>query len=383
MKKRLSPLLLSLFLLPLCSSLQASEPLKEFTPKALWPDDRGVHINAHGGGLLEDGGIYYWFGEHKIAGKAGNNAEVGVHCYSSKDLYNWKDEGIALKVEEAPDHPITRGCILERPKVIFNKKTGKYVMWFHLELKNKGYSSAYAGTAVSDKPAGPYTFVRAGRVNPGKWPVNMPESEKTLEKAPEAPRLNSSAFPPGTNEYAFLKRDFKQGQMSRDMTLFVDDDGKAYHIYSSEENGTTHIAELSDDYLSHSGKYVRAFPGRFMEAPAICKKDGKYYFIASGCTGWAPNTARSAVADSILGPWTEQGNPCTGPDAHTTFRGQSTYILKAPGSRNDYIFMADQWTPDNAIDGRYIWLPIEFDGDRMKIQWREKWSLNDLKENSK
>lgn len=72
--------------------------------------------------------------------------------------------------------------------------------------------------------------------------------------------------------------------MSRDMTLFVDDDGKAYHIYSSEENLTLHIAELTDDYLQHSGRYIRIFPGGHNEAPALFKKDNMYWMITSGCT---------------------------------------------------------------------------------------------------
>lgn len=266
---------------------QADQPAahESIRPGELWTDDKGVHINAHGFGLLQVGNTYYWYGEHKIAGDAGNRAEVGVHCYSSKDLYNWKDEGIALKVDEKKGSPIEKGCILERPKVVFNKKTGKYVMWFHLELKGRGYGSAYSGVAVADKPAGPFRFVHAGRINPGKWPLNMPEAEKNLDEPADAPRLGGSAYPEGMKEYAFLKRDFKEGQMARDMTIFVDDDGKAYHIYSSEENGTTHIAELTDDYQGHTGRYVRVFPGRFMEAPAICKRAGKYYFIGSGCTG--------------------------------------------------------------------------------------------------
>ena len=123
-----------------------------FRPGEIWPDNNGVHINAHGGGILQQGDTYYWFGEHKTEGKAGNVAQVGVHCYSSKDLYNWKDEGIALSVSDDESSPIVKGCILERPKVIFNKKTGKYVMWFHLEPKGAGYSGAQSGVAVSDKP---------------------------------------------------------------------------------------------------------------------------------------------------------------------------------------------------------------------------------------
>lgn len=56
------------------------------------------------------------------------------------------------------------------------------------------------------------------------------------------------------------------------MTLFVDDDNKAYHICSSESNSVIHISELTDDYLGLTGKYVRAFIGRKMEAPAIFKR---------------------------------------------------------------------------------------------------------------
>lgn len=384
MKKLLFPLLLPLLALIPATGADTPTPHKSFKSGEIWTDNNGVHINAHGGGLLIDKGTYYWFGEHKVEGDAGNYAQAGVRCYSSKDLYNWKDEGIALKVvEDDPNHPIAKGCILERPKVIYNKKTGKYVMWFHLERKGHGYGDAYSGVAVSDKVTGPYTFVRAGRTNVKQWPQNMPEAEKTLVNKPEAPRLNSSAYPKDTHEHAFLKRDFEQGQMARDMTLFVDDDGKAYHIFASEDNGTLHISELTDDYLNHSGKYVREFFGRFMEAPAVCKRKGKYYFIGSGCTGWSPNTARSAVADSIMGPWKELENPCKGPKADMTFGGQSTYILQVPGKKDAYIFLADIWRPQNAIDGRHIWLPIEFNGDQMEINWRDEWTLDHFDQKQK
>ena len=90
--------------------------------------------------------------------------------------------------------------------------------------------------------------------------------------------------------------------MARDMNLFVDEDGKAYLIHSSEENSTLHIAELTEDYTACSDRFARFFPGRFMEAPALFKQEGKYYLIMSGCTGWAPNAGRSAVASSIWGP---------------------------------------------------------------------------------
>lgn len=112
----------------------SAAPVSEFRPGEIWPDDQGVHINAHGGGILFHEGTYYWFGQHMIEGGAGNLAHVGVHVYSSKNLYQWKDEGIALRVSDDTRSDIAKGCVLERPKVIYNAKTRQFVMWFHLEL---------------------------------------------------------------------------------------------------------------------------------------------------------------------------------------------------------------------------------------------------------
>ncbi|MDL2266344.1 beta-glucanase, partial [Parabacteroides sp. OttesenSCG-928-G21] len=154
-----------------------SKSEKVFLPGELWLDDNGVHINAHGGGILYQNGVYYWYGEHKTEGEGGNVANVGVHCYSSVNLYDWKDEGIALSImPEGSGSDIEKGCILERPKVIYNERTNKYVMWFHLEPKGAGYTGARSGIAVADQPAGPFTFVRSVRPNAGSWPVNYPES---------------------------------------------------------------------------------------------------------------------------------------------------------------------------------------------------------------
>ena len=338
-----------------CLICQAQE-INKFLPGQIWKDNKGTHINAHGGGILFCKNTYYWFGEHKIEGKAGNVAQVGVHCYSSKDLYSWKDEGIALQVSDDPQSDIQKGCILERPKVIYNRKTKKFVMWFHLELKGEGYMSARAGIAIADKVTGPYTFIRSTRATPGKYPVNIRDWETDTKK--------------------HFIRDLHGGQMIRDQQLFVDDDDKAYHIFASEENATLHIAELTDDYLDYTGKYVRVFEKRYMEAPAIFKKDNLYYFMGSGCTGWTPNAARSAVSPSIWGPWTELGNPCVGENREKTFQSQSTYIFPVKGKKNAFIYIGDRWTPSNAIDGRYIWLPIQFEENKFKIEWMNEWNLD-------
>ena len=351
-----------------------------FKSGEIWPDNNGMHINAHGGGILVHEGVFYWFGEHKIEGDAGNQAHVGVHVYASTDLSHWKDEGIALSVSKDPESDITTGCVLERPKVIFNQKTRKFVMWFHLELKGQGYNAARVGVAVSDRVIGPYTFIRSFRPNAGFWPINVTEVQKAAIHNPalmtEMKALGFCGGPnPVTPTFPILARDFATGQMSRDMTLFVDDDGKAYHICASEDNSTLHISLLNDDYLDSTGKYVRVFEHRWHEAPAICKYRGKYWLLTSGCTGWAPNAARSAVADSIWGPWTELGNPAGGINPQNglgpelTFGAQSTFILPIPGKKDRFIAMFDLWHPENAIDGRYAWLPICFKEDRFTIAW--------------
>lgn len=165
--------------------------------------------------------------------------------------------------------------------------------------------------------------------------------------------------------------------MARDMTLFVDDDGKAYQFYAAEENQTMHVSELSEDYLRPTGKYARIFVGRSMEAPAVFKRGGKYYLIASGCTGWDPNEARSAVAENIFGPWTELGNPCRGSGAELTFGCQSTFVLPVAGQPGRFIAIFDQWKKWDLPDSRYVWLPLSFDPQgRPVIEWRSRWSLS-------
>jgi beta-xylosidase len=324
-------------------------------PGQVWPDTDGVHINAHGGGILAYEGSYYWFGEHKVSGPAGNRAQVGVRVYSSKDLGSWKNEGVALAVSNDPGSDIAADSIIERPKVIYNPRTKKFVLWFHLELKGMGYKSARAGVATADKVTGPFVFQSSFRPNAGLWPQNY--TGKELDGAVE-----------------YLVRDMPGGQMSRDMTLYVDDDGKAYHITSSEENHTLHISLLTDDFLKPSGKYVRALPMGDNEAVAIWKRAGKYYMIASGITGWRPNAAKTFVSEHIFGPWQPLGNPVRGTAAQidTTFGGQSTFVLALSGQ---FVFMGDIWHPKDPIDGRYLWLPIEWENDKPILQWRDSWSV--------
>ena len=308
-----------------------------------WLDTSGNPINAHGAGILYHNGKYYLYGEYKkgntilpegASWECYRNDVTGVGCYSSPDMVHWTFEGIALPaVADDPTHDLHPSKVLERPKVIYNARTGKFVMWMHVDSAD--YGKAAAGVAVSDTPAGPFEYLGSFRPN---------------------------------------------NAMSRDQTVFVDDDGKAYQFHSSENNATLYISELTDDYLRPTGRYTRNFIGESREAPAVFKRNGKYYMISSGCTGWDPNQAELAVADSVMGPWTVLGNPCRGRDAGITFYAQSTYVQPVYGKKDLYIAMFDRWNKTDLRSSRYVWLPVSFADGEVTIPWRDKWSLDEFED---
>jgi len=339
----------------------------QFAPGQVWHDTEGHPINAHGGGILLHNGVYYWYGEAKTGRTflpdcnkswGGTRVDVtGVSCYSSTNLYDWKNEGLVLQAQpNSPEHDLHPSKVVERPKVIYNRTTKEFVMWMHIDSPD--YAAARTGVAVSANPTGPFRYLESFRPDIGAWPENATEADKK---------------PGETNS---LARDFQKGQMSRDMTVFVDDDGKAYLFYASEENATMHVSLLTPDYHHTTGKYVRIFVDRSMEAPAVFKRGGKYYIIASGCTAWAPNAARLGVADSIMGPWRELSNPCVGNDADKTFFSQSAFVLPVQGRENFFVFVADRWNQWDLPESRYVWLPLEFSSSgNCILSWHDSWQL--------
>ncbi|QOD60937.1 family 43 glycosylhydrolase [Polaribacter haliotis] len=373
MKKYFSFLFVTFILF---SCTKEDKKQSEFISGELFLDSNNEHINAHGAGFLIHDNTYYWFGQHMVSGKEGNKAMVGVRVYSSTDLYNWKNEGVALKMKEDSSSKLQIGSVLERPKVIFNKKTKKFVMWFHHELKDQGYKAALTGVAVADNVSGPYKYINSFRIHANVLPQNF--SKEDYDNAAEIKSRKDKNWKEKVVKGAFFKRDFKGGQMSRDMTLFVDDDETGYHITASEENQTLLISKLSDDYLSLTKEYIRVFPGGRNEAPAIFKRNGKYFMFSSGLTGWKPNPARLSVADSMLGKWTSLGNPVIGTteEKATTFHSQSTYVIPVIDKKDAFIFVADRWRPKNAIDGRYVFLPVQFKDNVPYLEFKEKWDLS-------
>jgi hypothetical protein len=144
-----------------------------------------------------------------------------------------------------------------------------------------------------------------------------------------------------------------------------------------------YVVQLNDDFTGpqtpavENKTFGRILVRQMREAPAPFKYKGRYYLITSACTGWRPNAADCAVADNILGPYKNMGNPWKGAEAETSFGTQSTFVLPVPGREGAFIFMADRWKPRELSDSRYVWLPLAFNADgAVSLEWKDKWDLS-------
>ena len=307
----------------------------KIVPGAAWRDNNGNPVQAHGGGILRHGGRYYWYGEDRSNGYVA----IGVSAYVSDDLLNWKHLGVVLPNSAYREKWGDR-TICERPKVLYHPRTKKFVLWFHYD--RSGYADSRAGVAVADRPEGPFRYLGEHR----------PVERSTY----------------------------------RDMNLFAEDDGTAaYALYAGEENYTMHVVRLSADWTAPEqpmveGKtWIRTLVRAHREAPAPFKHNGKYYMIASAATGWDPNPARYAVADSMLGEWKQAGNPFVGAGSEITFGSQSTFVLPVPGKPGRFVYLGDRWNRENLADARYVWLPFRMKPDgTFEIPWRDHWDPKEL-----
>ncbi len=302
-----------------CSVLWAQKNV--IKPSEIWPDRDGNHIQAHGGGIIKLGNVYYWYGEQR--GKGLDPKYRYVSCYLSEDLVNWEFRGNVIKM--LPPDTLSGNWVLERPKVFYNAKTKKYVMYFHVD--DNGYKVAQVGVAVCDKPDG---------------------------------------------EFKYVKRFRPLGHESRDIGQFIDDDGTAYLVFEDRPYGFR-IAKLSDDYMNVE-KEMCLIP-EHMEGGAIVHYEGLYYAIGSHLTGWRPNPNMYAVAKSLEGPWSEWKN--IAPAETNTYGSQSTMLLKITGTKDTTVlFMGDVWKPQAQWDSRYLWMPVEIGKGKLRLPAPEPFMLN-------
>ncbi|MFE3674571.1 RICIN domain-containing protein [Streptomyces goshikiensis] len=272
-------------------------------------DPAGRPVHAHGGGVIKVDEHYYWFGEDRNP----DNSFRYVSAYRSTDLKNWEFRGHVLSPATDPELATAN---IERPKVIYNRSTDQFVMWMHKEGSATDYSEARAAVAVSSTVDGNYSW--------------------------------RGSFRP-------------LGHMSRDITTFVDSDGTGYMISAANENADLHVYRLSADYTAVEAQVQKLWPGQWREAPALFKRDGIYFLVTSGATGWSPNQQKYGTADSITGTWSHLRDLGDG----RTYGSQTAYVLPVEGMSGvtSYLYMGDRW--GNSMggmvnDSQYIWLPLTF-----------------------
>lgn len=345
-----------------------------FRPGKVWLDTEGKRIQAHGGSIFYENGVFYLYGEDKefSDGKSGvwHN---GVRMYRSDDLYNWEDLGTVIPAEKDPSSSLFPSSKMDRPHIVFHRATGRYVCW----IKVMSEESQTRTVPVADRLRGPYRKVS--------------EFVRPL------------------------------GMDAGDFDIAVASDGKAY-TYFERVHSETICADLTDDYLGVSGYYSTHFPRlgppRVREATAHFERRGKHYLFTSGTTGYYPNPTEVAVADSWHGPFRVLGNPHRGDGTKTSFRSQISSVFKVPGKKDPYIALADRWLPENRTPyaeyaaayeraccggalgltplcgddallrpsgesantsvADYVWLPVVFEGENVFVDWRDEWRTEEF-----
>jgi hypothetical protein len=299
-------------------------------PGDRWLDNRREHVQAHGGGIIKGRDTYFWFGEDRSNGN--DPKKRFVSCYSSTDLAHWTFRNQVLRLSD-PEN-FGPHWILERPKVFYNAATRKFVMYMHIDGpstpdgKRGSYALARVGVATCDRVDGNYQYVRSFR------PL---------------------------------------GKESRDIGQFIDDDGSAYLIFESRPTRGFFIAKLSADFMDVEKEVC--FIQSPLEGGALVHYEGLYYLIGSRMTGWQPNPNQYATAAKLEGPWSEFKD--IAPPKANTYGSQSTMMLKVAGTRKTtVIFMGDIWKPETHWDSRYLWMPLEIGGGKLRLPAPRDWTLD-------
>ena len=306
-----------------------------------WKDTDGNFIYSQGGGVLQVGDTYYWYGVKYngavtyAANPTSKNSDIGfagVTCYSSKDLVNWKFEGIVLKPDQAA------AGWFGRIGVAYNKNSKKYV------LAGQGGSPSWEFGeyfATSDSPTGPFKFARV------------------------------------QTDLSFLVNGG-----TGDQTVFQDDDGKAYIICSNVKGRTNlYVSQLRDsDFLEmEASKTVNIHKSRVggREGNAMFKHDGVYYFCSSDLHGWNTSQTYCMSATNIFGPYSEEF-VLEGTQHDFSHVTQTGFFIMVNGTKGSFVVNAgDRWS-DFAGNGLGFnqWLPISFESGKPVFHSLSQWNIN-------
>ncbi|QNF28726.1 family 43 glycosylhydrolase [Metabacillus elymi] len=231
-------------------------------------------------------------------------------AFSSKDLINWKDEGVILDL--ATDDVTWADNRAWAPTI--TEKDGTYYYYFSAD--------ANIGVATSTSPTGPF--------------------KDALDK----PLVPSGIYP---------------GQ-AIDPYAFKDDDGQYYFYWG---NGNLFGAKLNDDMVSFAQDPVNMTPANFREAPVVFKRDGIYYLMWSeDDTGSENYQVAYATGSSPMGPWTKKG-VILSKDLSLGIKGPGHHsVLNIPNTDDYYIVYARHAIPDgNGFNREVVIDKMEFNTD--------------------
>ncbi|HLP03476.1 MAG TPA: family 43 glycosylhydrolase [Opitutaceae bacterium] len=297
-------------------------------------DTEGAIIDAHDGCLQFFEGRYYLYGT-----AYGRSAGFGINnrfrVYSSADLTSWRFDGELLR-EQPPG-------VFYRPYVVYNVATRKYVLWFNWYPQ---LWDGLLGVATSDTPEGPFTIVNTGV------------------------QLSQAAHRPG------------------DGSLFVDDDGTAYFIYTViGQDHAIRVEKLTADYCDSAGEVSEVLASG-CEAPALFRRGDTYYALFDTCCCFCEQGSgvRVYTATRPLGPYELHGNINRDAQGRPTIAAQQTYVARVPTpDGNAFLWMGDLWgsRPDGVKghDLQYWSEPLVFNaaGDIAPLAFSPEWKTSILR----
>ncbi len=280
-------------------------------------------MDAHDGCLLFFNGRYYLYGT-AYGNSDGYGATNRYQVYSSPDLEHWKRENELLK-----NPPVG---VYYRPYVVFNRNTRKYVLWYNWYPK---LWNGEIGVAVSDTPVGPFTIV----------------STNKLQSRP--------------------------GSRAGDGSLFVDNDGQGYFIFSVMDEGyAIRILPLTPDYLGLTGE-ASGILVKETEAPLLFRRDNLYYILCGTLCNSCPEGSVVVVltSKSIFGPYVAHPKINRSPEnGAPVIPAQETWVATIPTPEGmAFLWMGDRWgsSPDGikGHDFQY-WTVLSFgtNGDILPIK---------------
>ena len=336
-------LTLILGLLAVTTATQANDVINNDT---FWKTTTGSYIYSQGGGIFrfpDAQGVehYYWYGAKyqeavdycpkALAGSKSNITNfLGVTCYVSDDLVNWKYVRDVLTPSA-----IGWAYWVGRMGVAYIPEAKKYALLTQF--------NDHVLVATCSTPTGNYA--RHNEID-----------------------MTSMIGTPNTG----------------DMTVFTDPDtGKSYLCYSyGKGRSKIYLSEIgvcSDGKIGLKDCH-QIYKGSGREGDCMFKYKNKYYVCASDLYGWNASNVYYLESSNIYGPYTPTNSmqKMPGADADYGHVTQTGFFYTVRGSKQEtVIYCGDRWA-GFAGNGKGFnqWCPISFVDGKPYFNALSQWHLN-------